>query len=844
MINPQTKEFGKPLIPEKNDVIQAKETQQKHIININNDDDSIDPKHISSTTTVDPNYIIDTHKHTSSSPIEFKTSYTSQEETDKLKHHNTENHNGNPSRAIMHSDKPMKRLGSLHGKTTEIAEAQITNKRWDWNSLPSLHGSLLEVNENGYNVAHVSVDGEMKSIKYDPNYNKILPQMDLFLRFNQESTIRESLLYAKKRLKSYAKFLEHYVRELEKSSNNKQIELIKEAKNETRPNHFQSLELIQLWSFQVETYFTQSNSLLFCPEVTQILINRRSQRRKSTTTSIEETLLTHKSESTRSWDAHTNTNTIMSDPLEDIDLLLLRPLITHQIGWQLAYNEPQITVADYELNIAPWKEADEVSNSRLIEFMEGNEVHYSYNEGAKITSDLADIKYINNLNAREYFLDCMDRKLNGGLKPNDMNSENLMDDTDVSSITRSEHSLNFHRSTSDAMSIKSYVSPSVIAQQQQQLHKKKRKEVKPKKSGFVNFFRRKHVSLSNATDDSQQQQSLTEGHPDPIATRSTIGAIPTLSANTPSTGTYPMKLEKQLHNQSSIPFESIDDSISEPTAPKNTEDSLQNEWLQNHYCEILNNYKKISMPTQYYFPRNKSSGLTPELSPNSQTKPAESSQESFNSEEQLPSLTMVNNRGYYGRELLQLKLPFNRDSIPAVLCPWIWTTLTRTKWGNLLREIKRCLQPEGYVLAIATDLRVSNSEYNGYPEASAEFKSSVERNRIFDLLSIEAMNKGLHIFPTKHLARKFKECGFVNIKTTTLSLKSGDLKTNMGCINEFMITLLWHLLTGSRAAKETAEECIQVDNITERYIKEHWDKIDNHAGCLRTVFIVAQKPKN
>ena len=848
MINSQTKESEKLRISEKNEDIQIKETQPKPKININNnDDDSIDPKHITTTTTVDPNYIINYRSHTSSSPIEFKTSYTSQKETNKLKQHTTENHNENPSPLIMHSDKPMKRLGSLHGKTTEIAEAQITNKRWDWNSLPPFHGSLLEVNENGYNIAYVSVDGEMKSIKYDPNYNKILPQMDLFLRFNQESTIREALLYAKKRLKSYTKFLDHYVKELDKKGHNKQTELIKDTKDDSTTNHSQIMELIQLWSFQVETYFTQSNSLLFSPEVTQILINRRSQRRKSTSNSIEETLLTHKSESTRSWDNRTDLNTIMSDPLEDIDLLLLRPLVTHQIGWQLAYNEPQITVADYELNIAPWKETDEVSNSRLIEFMEGNEIRYSYNEGAKITSDLDDIKYINNLNARSYFLDCMDRKLDGGLKPTDMNNDNLMDDTDVSSITRSEHSLNFHKNTSDAMSIKSYVSPSVIAQQQQQqLHKKKRKETKPKKSGFVNFFRRKHTSLSNAPDDSQQQQqqSVGEGHPDPIAPRSTIGAIPTSSATTTSTGNYPIKLEKQLRNQSSIPFESIDDSISEPTVPKNGEDSLQNEWLQNHYCETLNNYRKISMPTQYYFPRNKSSGLTPDLSPNSQTKPAESSQESFNSEEQLPSLTMVNNRGYYGRELLQLKLPFNRDSIPAVLCPWIWTTLRRTKWGNLLREIKRCLQPEGYVLAIATDLRVSNSEYNGYPEASAEFKSSVERNRIFDLLSIEAMNKGLHIFPTKHLARKFKECGFVNIKTTTLSLKSGDLKTNMGCINEFMITLLWNLLTGSRAAKETAEECIQVDNIIEKYIKEHWDKIDNHAGCLRTVFIVAQKPKN
>ncbi|KAG0658127.1 hypothetical protein C6P45_002277 [Maudiozyma exigua] len=167
-----------------NNNTHAKETQSNFIIDMNNDEDSIDPKHISSTTNHDPNYIIETqnHKSTATAPIEFKASYTSQQESNKLKQHSTQNNSQSPSRALMHLDKPMKRLGSLHGKTTEIAEAQITNKRWDWNSLPSLHGSFLEINENGYNIACVSVDGEMKSIKYDPNYNKILPKMDLFFK--------------------------------------------------------------------------------------------------------------------------------------------------------------------------------------------------------------------------------------------------------------------------------------------------------------------------------------------------------------------------------------------------------------------------------------------------------------------------------------------------------------------------------------------------------------------------------------------------------------------------------------------------------------------------------------
>ncbi|SMN19126.1 similar to Saccharomyces cerevisiae YBR225W Putative protein of unknown function [Maudiozyma saulgeensis] len=824
------------------------------------DRDSVDPKQITDFNT-ETNYTTNLNNLTSSlpkpdkksSPIAFNAPFnpayipdsttkqqnieTSDSEFSPYSKHLTSQLESREDSNTMHTEKPMKRLGSIHGKTTEIAEAQIANKRWDWNSLPSSHNAPLEI-ADGYNVASISIDGEMKSIKYDPKYNKILPQMDLFLRFNQESTMREALLFAKKRLKSYAKFLDQYIKQLSNGDGhvlnfNSDINLLTSDTNES-----QVMEVIQLWSFQIETYFAQANSLLFSPEVTQSLINRRSQRRKSTTTSADETVYTQKSDSNRSLPRSDQTATIM-DPLEDIDILLLRPLVTQEIGWQLAYNEPQITVADYALNVAPWKESDEDSNSKLLEFMEGTDKTYNYGVGTTITSELNDIIHINNLNSPEYLLDCMDRKFSDR-KPFDIRKfgsqdvgNNIDDNNDVSSITRSEHSINFHKDLSDNTSIKSYAAPSSAS-----TNKKKRKDYKPKKSGFVNFFRRKHTSVSTPVNENTTLHTQAQP-PELLASRSTIGTIPTTSGFN-VTNTAPV-FDKPLSNQPNT-FDSIDESIAKPT--KFNENELQNEWLENHFCEILSNYKRVGIPTQYYFPRNKSSGLTREVSPGSQVKIApDSSQESVNSEEHLRAHNKVTNRGYHGRELLQLRLPFNRDSVPAILCPWIWTTLTRTKWGNLLREIKRCLQPGGYILALATDLRVSNSEYTGHPEASAEFKTSVERNRVFDLLSIEAMNKGLHIYPTKHLARKFKECGFVNIKTTTLSLKSGDLKTNMGCINEFMITLLWHLLTGSNIGKEGSSSTLKVDNIIERYIKEHWEKVDDHAGCLRTIFIVAQKPK-
>ena len=762
---------------------------------------------------------------------------------------------------------PMRRLGSIHGKTSEVAETQMQSKKWDWNTLPSAHKekSPLDTERRSSNstigqappcnIAQVSIDGEVKAIRYDPAYNRRLAQMDLFLRFNTETTQRDSLVNAKRRLKSYVKYCSRSGGVAASTGGND-------------PYDTQAREIVQLWSYQVETYFSQTNSLLFSADVAQTLINRRTQRRKSTPSSGDDQGLgmTPVGDAEQSLSGHTLASsrpshsmsylfpeTSLLDPLEEIDVLLLRPLVTQEIGWQLAFNEPQITVADYELNIGPWKEADEKSNNDLLKFMESGASQYKYNEGAIVETELARLKQIDSVNAPRYLLDIMNRRLAdyaaGHTTPVRGRPRNLTTTVDdINSLTRSEHSLDFQRDTSDALSIKSYAAPSVV-------HAKKKKK-ESKKSGFVNFFRRKHTSSV------PPPPAATAAAPPPSESTTVIDDRLSINSNTPDIPsprflpTPPsFAYEKSLINPQT--FESIDNSIIKNSSSNNLNEhghghEPQNVWLENHYCEILSNYRKVDMPTQYYFPRNKATGLTPEVSPNSQEELRgdlsqealmnDSSQESFNSNERIKHHVSTN-IGNYGRELLQLKLPFKDDSVPAVLCPWIWTTLTRTKWGNLLREIKRCLQPGGYILAIATDLRISNSEYP-VPEADgAKFKTSIERNALFDTMAIDAMNRGLHLFPTKHLAKKFKECGFTDIKTTTLSLKSGDLKSNMGCINEFMIALLWHLITGSRVARGAADDGLEVDGLVERFIKEHWDKVDNNAGCLRTTFIVAQKPR-
>lgn len=677
--------------------------------------------------------------------------------------------------------------------------------RWDWNTLSSLHATPL-IKEGDYNIIKLSIDGETKNIKYDPKFNKLLEEMDFFLNFNLNSFTKDSLFYAKKRLKSYCNFLKQYLEETGKKSNE-----IADTGLDAKPSvNFGSCpqinSLIQLWSYQTETYFTQGNSLLFAPEATQKLLDRKSMRNELSTTSNQS--IPHYKQTTTETDSQSS-NSKMQGPLHEIDVLLLRPINAKKIGWQLAYNEPNISVADYPLRISPWKQFDEQSYEQLCQFLDSDRKSYKYDSETVVTTDLGSLKYFDNNNALEYLLDCMGRKLSDHKPYPQKDFED-----EINSETKSEHFMNTPRDLNDAFSVESFTEPSSVT-----TIKKKKREAKSKKSGFVNFFRRKHPYLS-------QSNNQTSTHSTPPRTSSpkftpfASGEVPYVSPN--------LDLDENTN--------------AEPIKPD--ENEIQNVWLEDYFCDILNNYKKISMPTQFYFPKSKPANSELDNSGNYQIKiPQQSSQESVNSEEQAAPILSAN-KSNYGRELLQLKLPFHTDSIPAILCPWIWITLTRTRWGNLLREMKRCLEPEGYALALVTDLRVSNSKYDNMRDAEPEFKTSVERNTAYDDLSIQAMNSGLHIYPTKHLARKFRECGFVNIKTTTLSLKSGDLKSNMGCINELMIALLYQFIMKAQINRTNAENGLEVNSLIERYIDEHWDGVDDGAGCLRVLFVVAQKPKS
>ncbi|CCF59255.1 hypothetical protein KAFR_0G02210 [Kazachstania africana CBS 2517] len=788
---------------------------------------------------------------------------------------------------------PLTRVRSIHGTTSKVVENQSSRKKWDWNILPAVNSSLL-LKMADYNITKISIDGEIKYIKYDPSYNYVLPIMDLFLSFNRESKPIECLLNAEERLKSYVCFQSDYLK-LDGEHNIKLNSKVQSTESVTS-NSFSDLSeaerLIHLWYLQSTKFLLQNNSLFFSSDVSQTLIQRKTNRRKS---SIDQHLrlrkLQRRSDSssstilctqasfngvdTRSVNPikHVDDETFgeieekdpkigMFDPIGDIDILILRPPFAALASWQIAYDEPALNVADYQLNVFPWinnnyitKDGEDASAMTLknLQRLKSSGHLYQYGSSVMIVSDQDKLKKLTNENAYEYIADCMNKPVSNKDYSVIERNIKLKDKKDFSKIARREESP-FEKTTVitsspsptpqlSSLKLKDTSSASITHSVGPKTKKTPFKQAK-KSSGIVNFFKRKHSQLQNlssgtTTNPHHLNVNLTH-QSNKVTPASSASHSPALAAPTAKTKemsplttflnpngniaadtTLGTKHKESREDSSKLEVDSTqedeftqEDELSQE-GELSQEDELQSEWLENHYGEVLSNYKRINIPTQYSLPST-----------------AKATNEENNEDPLL-----------HTKEFLQLDLPFQTNSMPSIFCPWLWAGLTRSKWIQLSREIYRCLQPEGYILAVVTDLTTSNS--NGLSDQG--FPTTKERDTAFDVVSVGAINKGLHIHPTSFLTKIFKEVGFTNIKATVLSMRLGDLNNKMGILNEFLCMISWDYNFRNQVRGRNCDDIpkeIDLDTLFERYVDDHWGKVDDDAGCFRTLFIVAQKPKD
>ena len=718
--------------------------------------------------------------------------------------------------------------GGLHGATSNVVQKLHSRKRWDWNSLPNSDSSLLIRSASGnHNFINICIDGEFKQIKYDPNHNELFNRMDLFLSFNMDSSPKDSLIFAKKRLNSYIEFLTTYLKSRKYAFECYPFNIESIISIETEVKSFPSFDpskdyseiesLIQLWLAQAQKFLLQSNSFFFSSEVVQELIKRKPTTRQHSNPIISSTSnkLSDPTLYIQQLDIEQNSpRPVLSDPLDEIDILLIRPLHKTLAGWQLAYDEPSLNFADFPLDLSPLMVDNgnkDTQNNRTDDNSDlpedlTNLQNYLPRKGSKvkIVSDEREIIELNSSNASEYMFDCMNRKF----FTNDAKERILRNNFN--------QGIDEDYSNDPFASTRSLSLPSSAAE----ISKRKKSPAKGnKKSGFVNFFKRKHsqfASTSHATSPSTSPNISSSSSP---------------------------KMQPQSHLPSNFRADKVHHT-------KSTSQTLQNEWLENFFCRTLNNYKEIDLPTQFILPKEIKNPLNSQ--PQSQGESLISSPASTDTEDIVPNegLDRAKSAATYGKEYLQLRLPFASDTIPAVICPWVWTSLSYYKWKALLREIYRSIIPGGYALAIVPDLRISNTYYNANPgnddtnNAGDEFLTTKEREKTFDAMSIDAINKGLHIHPTKHLTKTFKDVGFTGIKSSVLSLKTGDLKTDMGFLNELNSLNAWdHMLRKQLPDSSTPPKDTDPSTLFQRYVEEHMGKIDNNSGCFRTLYVVAQKPK-
>lgn len=631
----------------------------------------------------------------------------------------------------------------IHGNTSKVVATQHRRKAWDWNSLPKV-GSTVLVRTHSFNVISVPIDGEIKQILYTPLYNKNFKRMNIFLSFNMDTKPWDALAHSRRRILSFVNFIKHYLKSRAYAYQCYPFFLQGLSEEDTKTQNYVSYHashdyteiesIISLWSIQAQKLVIGTNSIFFSSEAIEGLLQRKSSARNRLT--VQGTVLLHQND-----DDLVTSRPVVTEPLEEIDILLLRTLPDDEFGWQLAYDEPNLNIVDYALDITPWTAHDAEAES-----LSGTSEPTNTFQGVKIVSKQEQLEKIDTTSAAYYLFDCMDRRIS------DMTEEAVLSAAQKAAGTSEDNGKD---------------TGSFDASKKKNSHGKL-----GKRSGLAGLFKRKHAHPI-------PQSTQSEAPPPPASPEGKVGA---------------------------------------------RTQSIQNAWLEDYFSKCLGNYKRLRMPTQYFLSHEASSSK---------------SEGSSESEKAAAKKAIL-----YNKECLQIVLPFADNVMPSIYAPWFWSDLGYTRWRSLLREVYRCLAPGGFALGSVCDLKVSNTFTAPTDDSMQEFPTTMEREKLLDAMTLVAMNNGIHIYPTRHLVQAFREVGFTNIKYSLLSLKTGDLSTDMGCLNELFSQVTSDLIM-RKQMPDPNKPPKDTDPATlfQRYTTEHLDKVDENAGCMRTLLVVAQKPR-
>lgn len=665
--------------------------------------------------------------------------------------------------------------------------------------------------ENNLNTRHLKNKHKGYLVFYDNYYNENLKKLHLFFAFNSHPTSGAPLVFSKMRLHAYATFLGGYLKEKkdphgdilnDKTHKTMILSRIQESlPHNIDANDFDDITcfnelVLQLWRHQAQKFFMQKKSLLFDHSIIEYLLRSKNDKIDpiiNNRVKIKERI-----------------NLNERETIDTIDILFIRPPLLSPIGWQLAYDLPNLTIADFPINLFPWDHDKEDSSG----------IKTSHSHDIKFCDKPEDVIEINSNNSSKYLLDCLDipirnySKKRKKEKKTKSRSHTIIDDE----IVPPDEFKN--------------VNPT---------------DLNGSKSSFSNMFRKAHftsihISHSSGTKDSKTFDER-RSHHSPNSDHNTNSRL-TSPTSTSSKG------ERSIHTSEHLsPIATTTTTSETPTEHKRNFKyvksssrskviPMDNEATAYYFKRKLKNYKKVALPTQYVN-RNPSDAQKGQDETDLQLKKSiqkqKETKEKLEKNDDHVDSTKPNDKDLllYKNAVFQLRLPFENNSIPTVFIPQLWISLAFSKWKKLIKELFRIIVPGGFVVCYIAD--VSSTHVSDMSDNKQKID---ERDKVLDAVNSNAITKGLRIYPISFLTDAMKEGGFSEIKTTKISIKVGDFTSSMGYLNEFVA--LMHL--DYMIKKLNVELSVKSTSCFEKYVTDNDGKVDKNAGFLKVTFISARKP--
>ncbi|AGO10164.1 AaceriAAR171Wp [[Ashbya] aceris (nom. inval.)] len=581
----------------------------------------------------------------------------------------------------------------------------------------------------------------------------VYSELDNFLLFNLETATKDALLRARERLSAY---IEHLELDYTAAETERPCASCREA---TR-------ELVQLWFHQANRLTVRAGTYFIMSEKNMYSFNQHSSRKH--------------------------------------DLLVLHFRGLSSLGWQVAFDEPNLRVL--ECNLKPPKEVLEAADIKTptstatVEADEppARELSPTPNQPVKtrVQEEEESIVYCPSL--RDY----IERDLE---KRGQKSTSALSGEQGASPQYEAGNFSTDEYPDSDDYSMMSF--ESVDGNKDLQQKYKLTSAVHAMTTGIAGLFKKRgpHGEVySRSGSSSREQRNSVDRDNTPASLR--VSSLPQTWDMIPLTGGP--RPAGQAYDLA---------SHSDPQERKNL--YIINQWLEECYSKTLYNYDRLEVDLSESRP----------IPDGNSTDDGKVSADGSRRQSLAESSTT------------NIRLPFESNTFPAIFCPGILYMLTFPQWLPFLNEIKRCMVPGAPVTAVLYDFNDSNMDDDG---SKLLFPTTLELKKVFQAIRFEAIKRGLQVFPIRNIAPIFRQVGFKNVKYTVLTFKRGDFVNEMGFVNELLATFHYDFLVRTFLTDRSKYPVgTNPQTLPKRYMDEHMGQIDDNAGCLRLIAITAEKPE-